>query len=311
MFSGQGSQYYRMGLELYEGDAAFRRHATALDSFVREMAGYSVCQLLYEQGRRITEPFTDASQSGAAIYVMERALVLTLRDYGLEPAIVLGASLGTLAACASAGCVDDAATLRATLALGKLMEEACEAGVMIAVLDHPDIYRCSSVLRSLSDLAAVNFDASFVISVAEANRVAVEDFLKRANVLYQVMNVSRAYHSRWIDRARQPFLDRFEELPFRSPAVPVVCCAAAAPLKSVGAEALWDAVRQPIRFHDTVKHLENNGPHRYVDVGPSGTLATFLKYSLRPNSHSEILPILTPFGQSLERLRQVTRLRRH
>ena len=56
--------------------------------------------------------------------------------------------------------------------------------------------------------------------------------------------------------------------------------------------------------------LDRDGPHLYVDLGPSGSMATAVKYNLPPESRSESLPLVTPFGQErrnigkyLERIR--------
>jgi hypothetical protein len=64
----------------------------------------------------------------------------------------------------------------------------------------------------------------------------------------------------------------------------------------------WRIVRQPIRFRDTIALLERRGACRYIDVGPGGTLATFVKYGLPAGSRSTTHPILTPFGQDQKNL---------
>jgi hypothetical protein len=59
---------------------------------------------------------------------------------------------------------------------------------------------------------------------------------------------------------------------------------------------MWHAVRKPIEFERTIAGLEKRGPFDYVDAGPAGTLATFLKYTLPSTSASRMYPILSPFG---------------
>jgi hypothetical protein len=63
---------------------------------------------------------------------------------------------------------------------------------------------------------------------------------------------------------------------------------------------MWNAVRKPIEFERTVAGLEKRGRLDYVDVGPAGTLATFLKYALPSTSASRIYSILSPFGMELK-----------
>jgi trans-AT polyketide synthase/acyltransferase/oxidoreductase domain-containing protein len=54
-----------------------------------------------------------------------------------------------------------------------------------------------------------------------------------------------------------------------------------------------------------VQALENKQAYVYLDLGPSGTLANFVKYNLASHSQSKSFPILTPFGQSLPNLEKV------
>jgi len=64
-------------------------------------------------------------------------------------------------------------------------------------------------------------------------------------------------------------------------------------------------IRKPILFQQTVQALENRQVYVYLDLGPSGTLANFVKYNMTKQSQSKSFPILTPFGQSLPNLRKV------
>jgi acyl transferase domain-containing protein len=70
-------------------------------------------------------------------------------------------------------------------------------------------------------------------------------------------------------------------------------------------EAIWNAIRAPIRFSEAVQHFEQDGPHRYIDVGTSGTLATLLKYALPVHSRSCAHAILTPLGHDHQNLQKV------
>ena len=57
MFSGQGSQYYQMGKELFAHNAAFRQKMLDLDDFAVSRFGYSVLKEVYHTGNRLSDPF--------------------------------------------------------------------------------------------------------------------------------------------------------------------------------------------------------------------------------------------------------------
>jgi len=51
-----------------------------------------------------------------------------------------------------------------------------------------------------------------------------------------------------------------------------------------------------------MEEKEENG-FVYLDLGPSGTLATFLKYAVKLRKGSEIYTSITPFGGAEKNLR--------
>jgi bacillaene synthase trans-acting acyltransferase len=75
-----------------------------------------------------------------------------------------------------------------------------------------------------------------------------------------------------------------------------VCCDQTAILLDLPEKYFWNVVRHPIRFRETIALLEQRDICRYIDVGPAGTLATFLKYGMPSTTKSIVHAILTPFG---------------
>ncbi len=67
----------------------------------------------------------------------------------------------------------------------------------------------------------------------------------------------------------------------------------------------WNVARQPIFFEQTIAQLEQEGPFRYLDIGPSGSLATFLKYLIPKSSESRVASVMTPYGQDIQNLAAV------
>ena len=75
--------------------------------------------------------------------------------------------------------------------------------------------------------------------------------------------------------------------------------------RMVGVHPIWKALREPILTQKALELLESRGNYRYIDVGPSGTMATFTKYNLAPGSTSVAFPILTPFGHDAQNLQRL------
>ena len=294
MFSGQGSQYYQMGLDLFEKNTAFQAHLKSLDQIVRAEFGLSVLDSIFDPSKKKVDPMDDIELSSASIFMIEIALARLVAENGVRPDCVLGASLGSFAAAAFSGCFAAEEHLISIVRSAQIIKETCPPGAMIAVLGSVDLFQDTQSLSSLADLAAVNFNEHFTISTSVENLHQVVELLVAANITHFKLPVNRAYHSRWIDKAAVPIKSFVQGQIIQPPTLPMICCAAAGPITRFSESEVWNIMRDPILFAETVQKMEQYGPHRYIDIGPSSTLATFLKYILPQGSHSEVVSILGP-----------------
>jgi bacillaene synthase trans-acting acyltransferase len=301
LFSGQGSQYFQMGRALYDGHDTFRGWMDRLDDVARQCSGTSIVRELYSDARAKGEPFDRLSLTHPAIFMVEYALAQTLMDEGVTPDAVLGASLGSFAAAAVAGFLDAADALAAVIRQAAALEERSTPGGMTAVLADPAMF-ADEPFRGRCELAGINFASHFVVSARRTELAAIEGTLKQREIVHQRLPVAFPFHSQWIDDAYTPFSSFMRSVVCRSGRLPLVCCDRTTAVSAVDGDYFWDVVRNPIRFRETVARLERDGARRYIDVGPAGTLATFLKYGLPKTSASTVHSILTPFGTDRKNL---------
>jgi bacillaene synthase trans-acting acyltransferase len=301
MFSGQGSHYFQMGRELFDQEPVFRNRMLRSDQIVRELSGESVIETLYLAGQGKADLFARTALTHPAIFMVELSLAELLMQQDVVPDIVLGSSLGSFAAATVAAFIDAEDALTAVMRQATTLEACCEEGGMIAVLADPAVY-AEDFLSKHSDLAAINFSSHFVISAKHTELAEIEANLKRRNLTFQRLPVSIAFHSRWMDPARLPFETFMKSIRCNTGVLPMMCCERAVTLSALPGGYFWSAVRNPIRFRDAIAELELQGACRYIDVGPAGTLATFLKYVLPADSKSTLHSVLTPFGQDRKNL---------
>jgi acyl transferase domain-containing protein len=270
VFPGQGAQYGGMGAELYESQPVFResidRCARALESALDiELKG-----LLF--GDRAELHRTDYTQP--ALVAIEWALASMWRSVGVEPALLLGHSIGQLAAACVAEMIGIEDALALAVERGRLMHGVKDDGAMSAVFAGPDVVR-AVLLRSAANcvIAAYNGPASVVISGPRDGVAAACAMLERDGVETRSLRVSQAFHSPLMDGIGAAFTAAATRVRWADGKLPVVSNLDGAILEPADADAAYWArhLREPVRFDAGVATLIEHGCDVFLEVGPGTT----------------------------------------
>lgn len=309
MCSGQGGHHFQMGRELFHQEPLFRESMLRLNQVVLDRNGVSVLSALFDDARTRAEPFETLALTSPAIFMVEFAVATALVAMGLEPDYILGVSMGVFAAAAVGGCLSPEDALTAVMSQASIVERHCRPGSMVAVLADPAVYRAEEALWSNSEIAAINAPSHFVISARQGCLNSITRFLRDNGILFSVLPVGYAFHSRWIDEAEGPLRAYFATLLCRPPEIPIICSAAATTLTHLPGEHFWTVARKPIRLLETVRRMEADGTYHYVDIGPSASLATLLRRTLNPVSGSEVREAFSPYGNDCQKFNSLQALK--
>jgi trans-AT polyketide synthase/acyltransferase/oxidoreductase domain-containing protein len=296
-----------MGKELFEQDALFRETMLALDQTVLECGGESVIRYMYGSGSPIRDDgFQRTIFSHPAIFMVEYSLAQSLLTRGVIPDYVLGSSLGEFAAAAVAGIFSAEDGLRCVMKQALSFERYCPSGAMLSILADVSIYSELPEIEYCT-LVSVSYDGHFVISGPVHVMAKVQDWLTVHSVLSQMLPVSFAYHSRWIDRAEEAYTKELQSFDFVVPHIPFISCTVGGQAARIKQNHFWQVARKPILFREAIQKLEHTGPHRYIDISPGGTLAGFVKRLAGEQSLSSTAIVLSPFYKEKQQLEKVAR----
>jgi len=304
MFSGQGSQYYHMGKELYCKNAVFRRWMSTLNEIVYKNVGLSITNEIYNETKSKADNFDHLLYTHPAIFMVEYSLARVLIESGIEPDYVLGASIGEFTSATVAGVISVEKTIECLLKQAALIESYCKLGGMIAILHNPELYNQVSLISLNSELVAVNYSSHFVISGDREKLVHIEDCLKNREVFFQTLPVRYGFHSSNIDLVGSEYKKFLCNISFKNPKIPIISCLNGH-ITEIYPEYFWDVVRQPIYFQKIILKIEEDYQLNYIDLGPSGTLANFVRKNLNKDSLSQIYDVLTPFGQDIKKIERL------
>jgi acyl transferase domain-containing protein len=305
LFSGQGAQYHHMGHTLMNENPAFRNEMTSMDAFVLDRFGFSVLDQLYATNQKIGAPLRTLHLAGAAILMVEMAMVAVLRSVGIKPDIVVGSSLGTFAAAVAAERTSPKMALEKAIQHSLHVESLCEPGCMVAIVAPPSSLEAWGLDR-FGELAAINSPASFVLACHQARWQPLEMLLRTKDAIFQKLPVDFAFHASGIEPAEDACKNTFQGFSLKPGHIPMWCCTRSSALTSeVNGDYFWEVIRRPIRSDKALAALEQQGPYRYIDLGPSGTMVNLVRQVQPVHSRSLAHALMSPFGgetKSIERL---------
>ena len=145
-----------------------------------------------------------------------------------------------------------------------------------------------------------NFENNFVIAGSIEGISRAGDMLGELGLTTQVVPVKYGFHTDMLDRHHYEFQQLTQEIDLKEPRIKLFSSMSRSFTENINTEHLWDVVRKPVYFSNTVNEIAQHCDPIFIDVGPSGTLATFIKYILSPGSKSIHLECMNPFGKNIQ-----------
>ncbi len=302
MFSGQGSQYFNMGMDFYTSYPVFRSNMEKLDGIFKNITGKSVLQVLYNESKKKSDVFDNLFYTHPAIFMVEYSISQVLLDIGIYPDYVLGASLGEFAAAAVSGIISCEDILQCLVKQVQLLEGCCEKGGMMAVVHDYKLFNREPVIYKNSELAAVNFSSHFILSGGTEGLARIESFLKSNEILFIRLPVLYPFHSSLIDSINMVYNDCLNSISYKKPRYGFVSCMTGGKAENFDGSFFWNVIREPMDFRGALRSLDSQNECIYVDLGPSGTLANFTKQNIGSEMMSNIFAIITQFNNGISNL---------
>ncbi|MEQ9498606.1 MAG: SDR family NAD(P)-dependent oxidoreductase [Deltaproteobacteria bacterium] len=288
VFSGQGSLWPGMAKSLAAHDAVFAEHFASVpfDRAVLDDA----------------DALARTENAQPALFAYQVALAATLRSRGVVPSVVVGHSVGEIAAAHVAGAMDFAEAVRVIETRAALMQTQHGRGRMFEAAAPP------SDLEPLEPgvaVAAVNAPGRTVLAGETSAIEAAYRRLDEARIAVRWLDVAYAFHGPGMRALEDTMIAKLGAVRTSPPSLAIE--------STVGPSATFDAAHwaknlgRPVLFADAVERMFTRGVDVVVEVGPSPVLNRSIQ-SMAPSGATILPSIRRSPGESLAYERLLARL---
>jgi len=301
VFTGNGARLEGMAVNLAETCPVFRENLERCEKVLKNhtvFSGLSLSKLLQGESAATSNGvdfrLEDTNLAQPILFALEVSLAQMWLSLGIEPAALLGHSLGEYAAACVAGVFSIEEGLELVVARSQAMHEACVPGAMLACFATPE-----EISRILSDnlqtgitMAVVNGPANVVLSGPPDAINQASDTLQRHNIASRLLPIPRAFHSPWMEPAL-PILEKAAAaIPHQSPRWPLISnVTGALHAEPISPEYWLQHARMPVQFQRGLDSLLGMGITHFLEIGPDVMLCRLGK-AYPPMAAAHWLPSL-------------------
>ena len=297
-FTGQGSQYLNMGLDLAEKYPIVANTFNEADAILTPILGKPITDYIRwvegDDREACEETLKQTEYSQPATLTVDIAILRLLASYGVYPDMVAGHSLGEYGAAVAAGVMTFEDSLRAVSARGREMAsiQLDDTGKMAGIATSTqNVEEILAEVEGYVVPANKNCPTQTVIAGAsDAVEEAIERFRARGFTVYP-LPVSHAFHSAIVRPASEPLRHVLRRLGLKAPVRPITTNVTAEyyPTGPGCEEQIIDILTRqifhPVEWVAQIERMYEDGARAFVECGPKRALTGFAATILKRLPH--------------------------
>ncbi|QRG05275.1 SDR family NAD(P)-dependent oxidoreductase [Xanthobacter dioxanivorans] len=283
VYSGNGAQWVGMGRAAYARNAAYRACFGEVDRLYMQVGGWSLVAALHAGD--LADRIAHTSVAQPLIFAIQTATTAALAEEGLAPDIVLGHSVGDVAAALASGALDLESAVHLIHHRSLRQESVAGRGRMIALAAGEE--QAAAFVDDLGsadlEIAAVNGPRSVTLSGSEEAIVLAEKAARLRRLATVQLGIDYPFHSHLLDGAEAGIRDDLRALAPRDTRITFVSTVTGdvLPGTALGASYWWRNIRNPVRFADALARAGALGGTHFLEIGPRPILVSAAGETLR------------------------------
>ncbi|WP_079029366.1 phthiocerol type I polyketide synthase PpsB [Mycobacterium tuberculosis] len=270
VYSGRGSQWAGMGRQLLADEPAFAAAVAELEPVFVEQAGFSLRDVI-ATGKELV----GIEQIQLGLIGMQLTLTELWRSYGVQPDLVIGHSMGEVAAAVVAGALTPAEGLRVTATRSRLMAPLSGQGGM--ALLGLDAAATEALIADYPQVTVGIYNSPRQTVIAGPTE-QIDELIARVraqNRFASRVNIEVAPHNPAMDALQPAMRSELADLTPRTPTIGIISTTYA----DLHTQPIFDAehwatnMRNPVRFQQAIASAGS---------GADGAYHTFIEISAHP-----------------------------
>ncbi len=270
VYSGRGSQWAGMGRQLLADEPAFAAAVAELEPVFVEQAGFSLRDVI-ATGKELV----GIEQIQLGLIGMQLTLTELWRSYGVQPDLVIGHSMGEVAAAVVAGALTPAEGLRVTATRARLMAPLSGQGGM--ALLGLDAAATEALIADYPQVTVGIYNSPRQTVIAGPTE-QIDELIARVraqNRFASRVNIEVAPHNPAMDALQPAMRSELADLTPRTPTIGIISTTYA----DLHTQPVFDAehwatnMRNPVRFQQAIASAGS---------GADGAYHTFIEISAHP-----------------------------
>ncbi len=279
MFSGQGSQYFKMAEDLYLQEPEFKSLMDEGFQILNEIINVDFAEIIgYKTSKENNENLINETRfTQPLLFLVEYALTQLLMKWGLTPKFMIGHSLGEYVAACISGVFSLSDALAIIVKRAELMGQV-EEGDMLGIA--ATMEQLKPLLNERISVAAINANNRVVVSGTKNNIAEFAEQLKEEKLPFTKLKTSHAFHSEMMDGILEAFAAELDKVSFSEPRLPYVSNLTGVeilPTEAMSPSYWVKHLRQTVNFSKGVEFLLEKKDVAFVEVGPGKNLLNFCK----------------------------------
>ncbi len=268
VMSGQGPQWWGMGRELMLHEPVFRQ---AMERCAEAMRPWARFSLLEELGRSESESQMSRTEiAQPAIFAMQMALSELWKSWGVQPAAIVGHSVGEIAAACVAGVFSLEEAARVIVLRARYMDECARGeGTMLAIgVDEEAARRLIAHHDRTITISAFNGPRSLTLAGPRASLEKIAAELEPEGIFARLVRVDHPFHHPLMEPASFALEEALADLVPQAESVPFFSTVTGEQQPGVACDAEhWGrGVRQPVQFASAVNALADFGVDLWLEI---------------------------------------------